>query len=240
MFHGRIIHGEEYLAPELQNQPTSYYCVGSGVERAIRSLPTNEPRRIGVVGLGAGTLAAYGRPGDVMRIYEINEQVLDLARTEFNYLKRSQAEIVPVLGDGRLMLEREPAQQFDLLVLDAFSGDSIPTHLVTLEAVAIYLRHLKPDGILAFHTTNTYLDLSPVMAAAAQAFDRRAAVFTLKPDDQSPLCRRSEWTVLQKPQTVAAGVGTQSGLLPEWTLLEAKPGFKPWTDSYSNLLGILR
>jgi len=240
MFHGRIIHGEEYLAPELQNQPTSYYCVGSGVERAIRSLPTNQPRRIGVVGLGAGTLAAYGRPGDLMRIYEINEQVLDLARTEFNYLKRSQAEIVPVLGDGRLMLEREPAQQFDLLVLDAFSGDSIPTHLVTLEAVAIYLRHLKPDGILAFHTTNTYLDLSPVMAAAAQAFDRRAAVFTLKPDDQSPLCRRSEWTVLQKPQTAVAGAGTQSGVLPEWTLLEVKPGFKPWTDSYSNLLGILR
>lgn len=240
MFHGRIIHGEEYLAPELQNQPTSYYCVGSGVERVIRSLPTNELRRIGVVGLGAGTLAAYGRPGDLMRIYEINEQVLDLARTEFNYLKRSQAEIVPVLGDGRLMLEREPAQQFDLLVLDAFSGDSIPTHLVTLEAVAIYLRHLKPDGILAFHTTNTYLDLSPVMAAAAQAFDRRAAIFTLKPDAQSPLCRRSEWTVLQKPQTVAAGAGTQSGLLPEWTLLEVKPGFKPWTDSYSNLLGILR
>jgi len=240
MFHGRIIHGEEYLAPELQNQPTSYYCVGSGVERAIRSLPTNQPRRIGVVGLGAGTLAAYGRPGDLMRIYEINEQVLDLARTEFNYLKRSQAEIVPVLGDGRLMLEREPAQQFDLLVLDAFSGDSIPTHLVTLEAVAIYLRHLKPDGILAFHTTNTYLDLSPVMAAAAQAFDRRAAVFTLKPDGQSPLCRRSEWTVLQKPQTVSAGAGTQSGLLPEWTSLELKPGFKPWTDSYSNLLGILR
>lgn len=240
MFHGRIIHGEEYLAPGLQNQPTSYYCVGSGIERVIRSLPTDKPRRIGVVGLGAGTLAAYGRPGDLMRIYEINEQVLDLARTEFNYLKRSQAEIVPVLGDGRLMLEREPAQQFDLLVLDAFSGDSIPTHLVTLEAVGIYLRHLKPDGILAFHTTNTYLDLSPVMAAAAQAFDRSAAVFTLKPDAQSPLCRRSEWTVLQKLMPTGSPAGTQSGLLPDWELLSVKPGFKPWTDSYSNLLGILR
>jgi SAM-dependent methyltransferase len=234
MFHGRIIHGEEALAPTFQNQPTSYYCVGSGIERVIRSLPTEPARKIGVIGLGAGTLAAYGRTGDVMRIYEINEQVLDLARTEFNYLKRSQAEVVPVLGDGRLMLEREPSQQFDLLVLDAFSGDSIPTHLVTLEAIEIYLRHLKPGGILAFHTTNTYLDLRPVMAAAAQAFDRSALAYTWIPDAQFPLCRRSEWTVLQ-PTTTAG-----SPSVSDWERLAVKPNFKPWTDSYSNLLGILR
>jgi SAM-dependent methyltransferase len=234
MFHGRIIHGEEALAPKFQNQPTSYYCVGSGIERSIRSLPSEPARKIGVIGLGAGTLAAYGRKGDVMRIYEINEQVLDLARTEFNYLKRSQAEIVPVLGDGRLMLERESPQQFDLLVLDAFSGDSIPTHLVTLEAIEIYLRHLKPGGILAFHTTNTYLDLRPVMAAAGQAFDRNALAFTFMPDAQSPLCRRSEWTVLHP---TASGV---SASVSDWERLPVKATFKPWTDSYSNLLGILR
>jgi SAM-dependent methyltransferase len=234
MFHGRIIHGEEALAPTFQNQPTSYYCVGSGIERVIRSLPIEPARKIGVIGLGAGTLAAYGRTGDVMRIYEINEQVLDLARTEFNYLKRSQAEVVPVLGDGRLMLEREPSQQFDLLVLDAFSGDSIPTHLVTLEAIEIYLRHLKPGGILAFHTTNTYLDLRPVMAAAAQAFDRSALAYTWIPDAQFPLCRRSEWTVLQ-PKTSAG-----SPSVSDWERLPVKANFKPWTDSYSNLLGILR
>ncbi|NBW45075.1 MAG: hypothetical protein EBR45_05840 [Betaproteobacteria bacterium] len=243
MFHGRIIHGEEALAPAFQNQPTSYYCVGSGIERVIRSLPTEPARKVGVIGLGAGTLAAYGRAGDVMRIYEINEQVLDLARTEFNYLKRSQAEIVPVLGDGRLMLEREPPQQFDLLVLDAFSGDSIPTHLVTLEAIEIYLRHLKPGGILAFHTTNTYLDLRPVMAAAAQAFDRSALAFTFLPDAQSPLCRRSEWTVLQPNGSAeSSSVSSASAVssVPDWERLPAKPTFKPWTDSYSNLLGILR
>jgi SAM-dependent methyltransferase len=234
MFHGRIIHGEEALAPKFQDQPTSYYCVGSGIERAIRSLPSEPARKIGVIGLGAGTLAAYGRKGDVMRIYEINEQVLDLARTEFNYLKRSEAEIVPVLGDGRLMLEREPPQQFDLLVLDAFSGDSIPTHLVTLEAIEIYLRHLKPGGILAFHTTNTYLDLRPVMAAAAHAFDRNAFAFKFLPDAQFPLCRRSEWAVLQP--TVSA----TSATVFDWERLPVKPTFKPWTDSYSNLLGILR
>jgi spermidine synthase len=197
-------------------------------------LPIEPARKIGVIGLGAGTLAAYGRTGDVMRIYEINEQVLDLARTEFNYLKRSQAEVVPVLGDGRLMLEREPSQQFDLLVLDAFSGDSIPTHLVTLEAIEIYLRHLKPGGILAFHTTNTYLDLRPVMAAAAQAFDRSALAYTWIPDAQFPLCRRSEWTVLQ-PTTTAG-----SPSVSDWERLPVKANFKPWTDSYSNLLGILR
>jgi len=243
MFHGRIIHGEEALAPAFQNQPTSYYCVGSGIERVIRSLPTEPARKVGVIGLGAGTLAAYGRAGDVMRIYEINEQVLDLARTEFNYLKRSQAEIVPVLGDGRLMLEREPPQQFDLLVLDAFSGDSIPTHLVTLEAIEIYLRHLKPGGILAFHTTNTYLDLRPVMAAAAQAFDRSALAFTFLPDAQSPLCRRSEWTVLQpngSAESSSVSSASDVSSVPDWERLPAKPTFKPWTDSYSNLLGILR
>lgn len=231
MFHGRIIHGEEYLAPEQKQLPTAYYCEGSGVAQLIHALPEQQPRSIGIVGLGAGTLAAYGRAGDQLRIYEINDQVLELARREFGYLANSAAEVVPVLGDGRLMLEREASQQFDLLILDAFSGDSIPTHLVTLEAMAIYLRHLKPGGMLAFHTTNTYLDLQPVMAAAAQALGRRAAVLLFKPDAQAPLCRVSEWTVFLDSTTPA---------LPGWTLLAPRPGFQAWTDAYSNLLGILR
>jgi SAM-dependent methyltransferase len=236
MFHGRIVHGEEYLAAELVGKPTSYYCVGSGIERVFQGLPQNPGRKVGIVGLGAGTLAAYGRAGDEMRIYEINERVLELARQEFTFLERTPAQIVPVLGDGRLMLDREPAQGFDLLVLDAFSGDSIPTHLVTLEAMQIYLRHLKPDGVIALHITNTYLDLRPVMAAAAQALGRDALIDAFQPDANAPLCRHSEWVVLAKPgAAISAETGGQS-----WTKLLPKPGFRVWSDAYSNLLGILR
>ncbi|MCC7059704.1 MAG: hypothetical protein IT508_05670, partial [Burkholderiaceae bacterium] len=139
MVHGRINHGEQYLAAAYRRTPTTYYCQESGVGRALFALPQERPLKLGMVGLGAGTLAAYGRAGDELRIYEINEQVLDLARREFTYLSDSAARIAPVLGDGRLMLEREPAQGFDLLALDAFSGDSIPAHLLTLEAMQGYL-----------------------------------------------------------------------------------------------------
>ncbi|HRQ96667.1 MAG TPA: hypothetical protein PK440_16960, partial [Candidatus Accumulibacter phosphatis] len=151
MFHGRINHGEQFIAPEHSRRPTAYYCEQSGIGQALLSLPTDRPRKIGVVGLGAGTLATYGRQGDEMRLYEIDDQVLDLARSDFSYLAESRARIVPVLGDGRLMLESEAAQAFDLLAIDAFSGDSIPAHLLTLEAMQSYLRHMRSDGILAVH-----------------------------------------------------------------------------------------
>lgn len=243
MRHGRVNHGEQYLAPDLRRQPTAYYCEKSGIGRAIRSLPqaTNEegamaPLKFGVLGLGTGTLAAYGRAGDEMRIYEINEQVLTLARSEFSYLTDTPARIVPVLGDGRLMLEREAPQQFDLLAMDAFSGDSIPTHLLTLEAMRTYLGHLKPEGLLALHITNHYLDLRPVMAAAAQHFGKAAFLYELEPDNNDAFCRHSAWVLFMPPARMAdlpAELRGGEQLLP-------RPGFRPWTDSFSNLLGILK
>src|SRR5213078_3014628 len=130
------------------------------------------PRRVGVLGLGCGTLAAYGRTGDTFRIYEINPLVLQLASAEFSFLRDTPAKVETVLGDGRLSLEREPSQQFDVLVMDAFSGDSVPVHLITREAFEIYFRHLKPGGILAVNITNRYLNLEPVMERAANAFDK--------------------------------------------------------------------
>lgn len=223
MLHGRINHGEQYTALAHRRQPTAYYCEKSGIGRAIRSLPQAQPLKLGVVGLGAGTLSVYGRAGDEMRIYEINEQVLDLARSEFSYLADTPARIVPVLGDGRLMLERESPQQFDLLAMDAFSGDSIPTHLLTLEAIQTYLGHLKPEGLLAIHITNHYLDLRPVMAAAAQHFGKAALLYELEPEDSDAYCHRSIWVLFMRPENAASlPAGLQGG-----ERLVPRPGFTP-------------
>jgi len=233
MVHGSITHGEQYL-----NHPkraTAYYCERTGIGRAMQSLPTDRPRKIGVVGLGAGTLAVYGRPGDEMRLYEINDQVLDLARRHFTFLADSAAHTVPVLGDGRLMLEAEAPQAFDLLAMDAFSGDAIPTHLLTLEAFQAYGRHLRPDGLLAVHITNTYLDLRPVMASAAQHLGKVALLLTLPPGHGDPFCRRSLWVVFVNPaQAANLPPGLQGA-----QVLAPRPGFRPWTDTFSNLLDIL-
>ena len=236
MVHGGIVHGEQYLDPKLRRTPTAYYCRRAGIGLAIDNLAQATPLKIGVVGLGAGTLATYSRAGDEMRIYEINEQVLELARSEFTYLSDSPAKIVPVLGDGRLMLEREPPQQFDLLAMDAFSGDSIPAHLLTLEALETYFGHLKPEGVLAVHITNHYLDLEPVVSAAAQHFGKVAIAFDLQPTEKDELCRHSVWVLLMSPER-AAGLPEA---LKTGKMLKPPANFKAWTDSFSNLLGILK
>ena len=236
ILHGRINHGEQFISPEHRRQATAYYCEKSGVGQALQSLSGEKPRKIGVLGLGAGTLATYGRQGDEMRMYEINEQVLDLARNDFSYLGDSAARIVPVLGDGRLMLEREPIQNFDLLAIDAFSGDSIPTHLLTIEAMRAYLRHMQRNGILAVHITNRYLDLRPVVAAAAQQLGMTALVVDFEPEHGERFCRHSVWALIVQNDR-------QAGLLKEIhpaETLTPRPGFTAWTDGFSNLLGILK
>src|SRR3972149_2130446 len=141
-------------------------------------------RRLGMVGLGAGTLAAYGKPGDVVRFYEINPQVVNIARTRFHYLGDSRAKVEVALGDARLSLEREPPQRFDVLAIDAFSGDAIPTHLLSAEAMDVYVRHLKPDGVIVFHVTNRYLDLAPVVARIAASRGLRAGLIERERTDE--------------------------------------------------------
>ncbi len=178
LIHGTILHGDQYLAPELARVPTTYYTESSGVGRALESLhPTTRPLRIGVIGLGTGTIATYGSTGDVYRFYDINPAVIRIANSEFSYLKDSDATIETPLGDARLNLEREAPQGFDLLAIDAFSSDSIPVHLLTYEALTVYRRHMKPGGVIAFHVTNRYLDLVPVVGAA-----RRSAGTARRPD----------------------------------------------------------
>ena len=205
----------------------------SGVALAIKS--TEEARRIGVVGLGAGTLAAYGRSGDVMRFYEINPQVVDLARKQFSFLSDSKAAIEVALGDARLVLEREAPQQFNVLAVDAFSSDSIPVHLLTVEAFRTYIRHLKPDGLLAIHVSNRYLDLLPVVAKAATALslELRQVYAT---DNYEVGVFSSDWLLLAR----APGAFNEAELKANAKPLEAQADIRLWTDDFSDLHGILK
>lgn len=169
--NGGTTHGQQFLNGQQQHWPTTYYAETSGVGRAFSALPAG-PRRIGAVGLGTGTIAAYGRPGDTFRFYEINPAIVGVASRTFTYLKNTRATVNIALGDARLVMERElragSARQFDLLVLDAFSGDAIPVHLLTREALALYVRQLRPGGIIAVHISNRHLDLRPVVEGLAQ------------------------------------------------------------------------
>jgi hypothetical protein len=159
LVHGTIDHGEQFLREKYRRRPVTYFCPESGIGRGMGAL-TGVGRRLGVIGLGCGTLAAYGRTGDTLRIYEINPLVLQIAQTEFTYLRDTPAKVEVAMGDARLSLEAEPSRQFDILVVDAFSSDAVPVHLLTLEAFRVYFRRLKPDGILAVNITNHYLDLT--------------------------------------------------------------------------------
>ena len=236
--HGGIIHGGQLLDPELRFQPSSYFGPNSGYGRLFASLP-DRSRRIGVLGLGAGSLVAHGRKGDRFRFYEINPQVVELAKREFTFLSESPATIEVVLGDGRLSLEREPSQGFDVLAMDAFSGDSIPMHLLTREAMAIYMRHLKPGGVLAFQATNRFIDIAPVVAGLAEEYGLTAVLISDTPQDTEganywlsatdQILVTSNQRLLESDHIRAAG-----------TILIARPGFRIWTDDYNNLLRILK
>ena len=233
--HGTINHGEQFLAPERRRLATTYYGPNTGVGVAIRNLDPNEPHYLGVIGLGAGTLATYGRIGDRVRFYEINPLVVDLAHSQFTYLADCQAKLDIVMGDARLSLEREPDQNFDLLVVDAFSSDSIPVHLLTIEAFRLYFRHLKPEGILAVHVSNRYLDLKPIVALAAEALNKQTEVIDTEDEDDSGVFGAT-WVLvtanaqfLEKPELRQAAA-TQS----------ARNDLRIWTDNYSNLLRILK
>jgi hypothetical protein len=234
--HGIINHGEQSLREEYRHRPITYFCRGSGIGRAMRS-QEGAPRRIGILGLGCGTLAAYGKSGDTMRIYEINSLVVDIARHQFTYLGDTPAQVEVSVGDGRLLLESETSQQFDILVMDAFSGDSVPVHLVTREAFQTYFRHLKAGGILAVNITNSYLDLRPVVERAANAFDKVAMVYEYNPDaDSDVLCFTSSWTLIMDRATLAAHPELRS----QATELKPTRPFRIWTDDFSNMYSILR
>jgi SAM-dependent methyltransferase len=234
LYHGKIEHGAQYVNPPASLLPTTYYGPDSGVGLALNRC-CNGAKRVGVIGLGAGTLAAYGIPGDYFRFYDINPQVLDIAQTYFSYLRNAQAKTDIILGDARLSLESEAAQQFDVLAVDAFSGDAIPVHLLTKEGMAVYARHLKPDGILAIHTSNTFLNLPPlVQLLAADAYYSTRMISN--EDNHRKLIDASDWVLVTRNKKflndLDASVFMES--------IEIPPKLRLWTDDYNNLFRILR
>ena len=158
MLHGGIVHGGQLLGDAFRNQPSDYFGPSSGYGRLFEALNVlqPQPRKVGIIGLGAGVLASYGRKGDEFTFYEISPRVLDVANDEFTFLRDTAAKVSVVLGDGRLSLERVEPQRFDVLGIDAFASDSIPMHLVTREAMALYVRHLAEEGVIVFQATNRY------------------------------------------------------------------------------------
>jgi len=235
LIHGNIMHGKQYLADDLRRQATSYYSANSGVGRVIEGLhPRTTPIKVGVIGLGTGTIATYGSKGDVYRFYDINPGVIDIAKRDFTYLADSDATIELPLGDARLSLEREPPQGFDVLAIDAFSSDAIPVHLITKEAVQVYLTHMKPDGVIAFHVTNRYLDLVPVVEGIAH--DLGLTALWIDDDGNLPLANSSSWVLLARDPARLA----DDRLVEASTKITPRRDWRVWTDDFNNLLQVLK
>ena len=236
LVHGRIVHGSQYSQDPLRHRPVTYFGVDSGVGLAILYRRIGKPIKIGVVGLGTGTLAAYGGKGDTVRFYEINPEVRRLATSQFTYLADSAARCEVIMGDARLSLEREPPQDFDVLVLDAFSSDAIPIHLLTEEAFDIYRRHLKPDGVLAVHVSNRFLDLKPVVYGAAEHFGMAAALINADDEGKEELVS-SSWILVTRDKAFLQEPAIQGPASEP----DASPiVLRHWTDDYSDLFRIIR
>jgi hypothetical protein len=233
LIHGSITHGLQLLGGNRRRQGTAYYGPHSGIGIVLREWKPSGTRRIGVIGLGAGTLAAYGRRGDSFRFYEINPLVAEIAERDFSFLADSPARVDVVVEDARLALEREPPQRFDVLVVDAFSSDSVPTHLLTLEAFDLYFRHTKPEGVLAFHVSNRYLDLGALVGATARATDRQFRLVHSYGDPPEGVFA-ADWAFVTNNRELLA--------LPELRATAVDPPSRPlapWTDAWSSVFEVL-
>ncbi|MFL5273335.1 MAG: spermidine synthase, partial [Anaeromyxobacteraceae bacterium] len=234
LYHGTVLHGEQWLAPERRREATTYYSERSGVGRALHAAQEAGPVRVGVIGLGAGTLAAYARPGDVFRFYEIDPAVIAIARADFTFLSDAGGSVEIAPGDARLTLEREPARAFDVLAVDAFSGDAIPVHLLTREALGIYLRHLAPHGLLAFHVSNMFLDLVPVVRGlAGERGLRTATIEEVDPEDDEGI---SDWVLVSRDGALLGRPAIQLAAARD----EGHRAPCVWTDDFSSLLQVLK
>ncbi len=232
--HGTISHGEQFLNPARRDLPTTYYGPNTGIGLSIREKQKNGAVRIGVIGLGTGTVAAYGRWGDYIRYYEINPLVPWIARTQFTFVGDCRGKLDIAMGDARLSLEREAPENFDVLAVDAFSSDSIPVHLLTREAMQLYFHHLKPDGILAVHISNRYLDLEPVIEGEGKALGKTVREMDTDDDDAVDVFAAT-WILLISPPAQF-----DSALVAASQPLHSPKTVRLWTDDYSNLFKILK
>ena len=244
--HGRTIHGIQLT--DNRREPVSYYGEGSGARLALLTNPQRAvgPMRVGAIGLGIGTIAAYARPGDVYRFYEINPAVIDLARGKkgyFSYLHDSAARIEIVPGDARLSLEAEAArgdfQNFDVLFADAFSGDSIPVHLLTKEAMELYLSHLRgPDSVIVVNVTNRAIDISSVVAGLAQTYGLKATL--IDSPNRGAIYLRSDFVLLTRGKSLDVPEIQKLGYPIRNDPAHQVPANRIWTDDYSNVIRLLR
>ncbi len=236
LVHGAILHGDQYMDAPYNRSATTYYKAKSGIGRILllkAKLAPDKPRKVGIIGLGTGTLAVYGGKADTYRFYDINPEVVTIARRDFTYLKDTEAKVEISLGDARLNLEREPAQGFDVLAVDAFSSDSIPVHLITREAVEIFEKHMKPDGVIAFHVSNRFLDLKPVVNLIAEKRGLHVAWVRDSYDDGSTT---SDWVLLSKDKTQFL----KPEILDGSYIIPPEPKLRVWTDDFNNLLQVLK
>lgn len=241
LYNGRILHGQQLVNPDKRNRPTTYYSPDSGVGLAVTRIPRTDDvgLRVGVVGLGTGTMAAHGEKGDYYRFYEIDPKVVRFSQEFFTFTSDSPAKIDVVLGDARIQMEKElreeGSQQFDVLVLDAFSSDAIPVHLITLEAMDLYQKHIQPDGIIAFHVSNRYLDLEALVYTLAKRFGYETREVTTTEGNEGGAAA-STWVLLTNNQDflndgeVEVHAHPPTGDQPEIL----------WTDKFSNLWKVLK
>lgn len=227
LLNGSTLHGVQYLAQDSRDLPTSYYGKQSGLGRLMALFPAETSLNTGVIGLGTGNVAVFADDNDTMTFFEIDADVQTVSRGQFFYLDESRGEVSVILGDARLSLERLEAQNFDVLVIDAFSSDAIPTHLITYEAFLEYKRHLKPGGVLAVHISNRHLDLRPVLAAASEATGMSLNIIS---SDATGIESASTWGLMSSDEASLASFGETEDIRPT----------RLWTDSYSSLLSIIQ
>lgn len=248
LYYGQINHGSEFLNKAFQSAPGSYYDVGSGVGVVLsggvnppteQDFVTYPPRNIGVVGLGTGALTYYQRPNDHFTFFELNPQVVELAYQEFSTLGSVDSNVAVVLGDGRLSLAdrlTSGGRQFDVLIIDAFSGDSIPVHLLTKEAFEIYRSRLNPNGVLAVHISNRYFHLQPLMYGLAEALSWDAALVR-RPRGPNGYIKRSTW-VLMGDNPELFGQRKQWTYYEEWSSEDIENSLV-WTDNDIDIFPLL-
>jgi hypothetical protein len=234
LHNGRILHGVQFLQADKRRIPTTYYAPHSGVGLTLSNLGDG-PLRVATVGLGTGTIAAYSEEADYYCFYEINPEVMDVAQSYFTFLSDTQAEVHVELGDARLSMEQQTPQCYDVIALDAFSGDAIPAHLLTLEAFNVYLRHLNPNGVIAVHISNRHLDLEPIVMLIAEHYRMQVAEIHAVDYDRVG-DSGSDWMLVTNNVeflTCRAIVDAGSDLTPP------NEDIRVWTDQYSNLFQIL-
>jgi SAM-dependent methyltransferase len=242
--HGTTLHGIQNLQPGLETVPTSYYARRSGVGLTLSNAEALfGPRaRIGVVGLGSGTLSCYARPAQQWTFFEIDPAMINVARNRFTFLSKCAPQVRIVLGDARLSLARQPANSLDVLAIDAFSSDAVPMHLLTREALSVYGRAVQPGGIVLFHISNRYLDLKPVIADIAARGGWQSQMLQYVPTEDEEILNNSVsvWIALSRRQESLDRLLELSGDDRQyWEVLPTTPGFPGWSDDHASILPIL-